>query len=290
MGCHVLAKAIDDRPADPDTLERDGQGYRRVAPIRHTIISSLGPVVSLRPRYRCSGVSTSLDPVDESLGLVADYPTGPAAEIGSFMMGECTPRDCVDSLERAGGMRPSVSMLQRLMVRIHETWESIREPVLSGLRVGEGIPATTRSVTVSLDGIMVPLQPRARSHPDAAWREASCGTVRFYDSAGHQLKMLYFGRMPQAGKGDPKAQLVAEVAHIRTLRPDSLIAVPHGTTGPSWRALSRTSRGSITGTPASISRRSRTMPRTRTGPKRIATSCSMIRTISAGSSRRSGLF
>ncbi len=133
----------------------------------------LGPVSSLRPRYRCSGVSTSLGPADESLGLVADYPTGPAAEIGPFMMGLCMPRDCVDIFERVGGMRPSVGMLQRLMVRVHETWGSIREPILSGLRAGEGIPAATRSVTVSLDGIMVPLQPRARSYLDAAWREAS---------------------------------------------------------------------------------------------------------------------
>ncbi len=37
--------------------------------------------------------------------------------------------------------------------------------------------------------------------------------------------MLYFGRMPEAGKGDLKAQLTAEVAHIRALRPDSLIVV-----------------------------------------------------------------
>ncbi len=31
--------------------------------------------------------------------------------------------------------------------------------------------------------------------------------------------------MPEAGKGDLKAQLAAEVAHIRALRPDSLIVV-----------------------------------------------------------------
>ncbi len=56
-------------------------------------------------------------------------------------------------------MRPSVIMLQRLMVKIHETWESIRAPAPSGLQAEAGIPATTRSVMVSLDGIMVPLQP-----------------------------------------------------------------------------------------------------------------------------------
>ena len=93
-------------------------------------------------------------------------------------------------------MRPSVSMLQRLMVGVHETWESIREPVLSGLRAEAGIPAATRSVTVSLDGIMVPLQPRARSHPDAAWREACCDTVGFYDSVGNQLKMELLAKLP----------------------------------------------------------------------------------------------
>ena len=48
-------------------------------------------------------------PVDESLGLVDDYLTRPAAELGLLMMGHCTAREAAAFFAKVGGMTPSVS-------------------------------------------------------------------------------------------------------------------------------------------------------------------------------------
>ena len=56
-----------------------------------TVMTTLEPVTFRRARYRNGACSTSLAPVDESLGLVDDYLTRPAAQLG-LMMGHCTAR------------------------------------------------------------------------------------------------------------------------------------------------------------------------------------------------------
>ena len=64
--------------------------------------------------------------------------------------------------------------------------------------------------TVSLDGVLL----RPDGDKEACWHEASCGTVSFHDADG----MRTLSWMPEAGKAT--AQLAAEVAHIRKMRPD----------------------------------------------------------------------
>ena len=84
------------------------------------------------------------------------------------------------------------------------------------------MPEEAVSCTVSLDG--VPLRPDGDR--EACWREASCGTVSFHDADGNRLRTVSFARMPEAGKATLKAQLAAEVAHVRKVRPDlPLVAV-----------------------------------------------------------------
>ena len=55
-------------------------------------MTSLGPLTYRRARYRSGASGASPVPVDESLGLVDDYLTRPAAELGLLMMGHCTAR------------------------------------------------------------------------------------------------------------------------------------------------------------------------------------------------------
>ena len=74
-------------------IERDGQSWFRVAVTPKTIMTSLGPVTYRRARYRSGASGASPVPVDESLGLVDDYLTRPAAELGLLMMGHCTARE-----------------------------------------------------------------------------------------------------------------------------------------------------------------------------------------------------
>ena len=114
LGCEILGACAESRDDGAPRIERDGQSWFRVAPTPKTIMSSLGPVAYRRARYRTGASSTSLMPVDESLGLVNDYLTRPAAQLGLMMMGLCTAREAEEFFEKVGGMTPSVSTLQRL--------------------------------------------------------------------------------------------------------------------------------------------------------------------------------
>ena len=73
LGCEILGACAEGRDDGAPRIERDGQNWFRVAPTPKTIMSSLGTVTYQRARYRTGASSTSLMPVDESLGLVNDY-------------------------------------------------------------------------------------------------------------------------------------------------------------------------------------------------------------------------
>ena len=229
LGCEVLGASIENRDGGASRIERSGQNWFRVAETPKTIMTSLGPVTYRRARYRNGASRTSLVPVDDSLGLVDDYLTRPAAELGLMMMGHCTAREAEEFFAKIGGMTVSVSTLQRLTRSMHERWESLGPETLDSIRGAEGIPHDAVSASVSLDGVMVALRAGEDGRAEACWREAACGTVSFHAAEGKRLKTLYPGRMPESGKVTLKAQLASEVAHIRRVRPEiGFVAIADG--------------------------------------------------------------
>ena len=229
FACEVLGAVIEKRDDGASRIERNGQKWFRLAATPKTIMTSLGPVSYRRARYRNGASRTSLVPVDETLGLVNDYLTRPAAQLGLMMMGHCTAREAEEFFEKIGGMTPSVSTLQRLTLRMHERLGSLGPEALDGIRSAEDIPHEAVSASVSLDGVMVALCAGEDGHAEASWREAACGTISFHDAEGTRLKTLYLGRMPESRKVTLKAQLASEVAHIRDVRTEiGIVAIADG--------------------------------------------------------------
>lgn len=227
--CLVLRSVIESRDDGAGRIERDGQVWYRVEETAKMVMTSLGAVEYRRPRYRRDGASSSIVPVDESLGLVNGCLTRTAAHLGVWLMGHCTSREAEAFFGKMGTMTPSASTLQRLVKAAHGSWETIGATALDTIRAAEGIPADAVTAAVSLDGIMVPLRAGEDGRAEACWREASCGTVSFHDSDGERLHTLYLGRMPESGKVSLKAQLRAEVAHIKACRPDiEIVALADG--------------------------------------------------------------
>ncbi len=227
--CLMLRSVIESRDDGAARIERDGQVRYRVEETAKTVMTSVGAVEYRRPRYRRDGASSSIVPVDESLGLVNGCLTRTAAHLGVWLMGHCTAREAEAFFSKMGTMTPSASTLQRLVKTAHGSWETIGATALDAIRAAEGIPADAVTAAVSLDGIMVPLRAGEDGRAEACWREASCGTVSFHDSEGERLHTLYLGRMPESGKVSLKAQLRAEVAHIKAFRPDmEIVALADG--------------------------------------------------------------
>ncbi len=169
-------------------VEQVGQCWFRVPATPKTIMSMLGPVKYSRARYRHGVGGPSFVPVDESLGLVNDYLTRPAARIGLMMMGHGTAREAEGFFSEMGAMRPSASTLQRLACSLHERWEGLGPQALDSIRSTEDITSEAVSASVSLDGVMVALRAGEDGRDEACWREAACGTVSFHDGEGERLR------------------------------------------------------------------------------------------------------
>ena len=62
-----------------------------------------------------------------------------------------------------------------------------------------------------------------------SYREASCGTLTWFDREGEALRTVATGRMPEAHKLTLKAQLEDELAHLAKAAPHiSAIAIADG--------------------------------------------------------------
>ena len=228
LGRTIIKTGIEQRD-DPDLnrVEKDGQVYYRQPETKKTIMTALGPVSFDRARYRTGKNGSSWFPVDGGLGLVGNDLTRTAGYRALLMVTDLPPSIAAKKLADIGALTPSASTLQRLPQVMQGHYEDLSEEVLAGIREDEEIPDGTASLAVSLDGVSMTVLRAGAGEAD--WKEASCGTVAYYDEEGTRLKTLYFGQMPEPGKVTLKGSLFDEVATIRERCPDlPLVAVADG--------------------------------------------------------------
>ena len=112
-------------------------------------------------------------PVDERLGLIDGHLTRPAARISVLLMSQCPARDAHEILAEIGAFSPSVSTLQRVTRSMHVQLEALSGEERALIRCAEDIPPDVHSMSVSLDGVMVPLMKGEDGRTDGSWGEAS---------------------------------------------------------------------------------------------------------------------
>lgn len=218
---------------------RDDKPWYWAGATHKTIMTLLGEVSYVRGRFRRRGETMSWMPVDEGLGLMGGWMTRPAAEAAVTTVAHCTYQDAEQLLQKAGAMTPSASALQDLARAVHEHWSEAEERVMAQVREAEGIPGAAVSAAVSLDGVMVPMRPGEDGRAEACWREASCGTVSFFDREGTRLAGVGLARMPEAGMTSLKARLLSEVARIQEVRPDLVLVAAADGALSNWEFLAK---------------------------------------------------
>ena len=238
-GREMLRNLIEARDDAAPRLMRDDRPWYRAGATRKTIMTLLGEVGFARSRFRRRGATMSWMPVDESLGLMGGWMTRPAAEAAVMTVARCTCQDAEQLLRKAGAMTPSASALQDLVAEVHENWSQAEEAVMPRVREAEGIPGAAVSAAISLDGVMVPMRPGEDGRAEACWREASCGTVSFFDREGTRLAGVCLARMPEAGMTSLKARLLTEVATIREARPDLVLVAAADGALSNWEFLAK---------------------------------------------------
>jgi len=250
----LIAQELARYDVEAELVEVGGVTYRQALTSPETYLSAAGPVKVERHLYRPAGRSSkSICPLELRAGIIGGRFTPRAARQAAFVMAHLTPGEGEALFAELGGMRPSRSSLDRLPKRLSERWEAQRQAWEDALRATECVPDEAQVMTVSLDGVLVPMKDggrQAKRHrPDkqakgpAGYREAGCGTVVLYDEEGQRLQTVRYGRMPEPKKVTMCQQLQAECQSIAALRPDlTLVKLADGAE-ENWRFLSRLDLG-----------------------------------------------
>lgn len=235
LGQAALSDALHHYDINCDIVEVEEQTYRRKHKAPKTYQTALGPVTLERHMYanrKLDGDGRSICPLELQTGIIEGYWTPMAAKHAMWGLSHLTAQEVEDMLLQFGKMNPSRSSLARLPKAIHQQWEAQTIAYHGELIAEERIPSNAVSFAASLDGVMIGMKPeKTADNPSqkTEWREASCGTISFFDAEGERLSTLQYGRMPEHKKATLKTLLRMNTESILKDRPDlKLVHVADG--------------------------------------------------------------
>lgn len=250
----ILAEAMAAADIDAHAIEVEGRTLRRTLRSSQTYMTSCGPIEVERTLYRdrSDPNARALAAMDLKLGIVEGFWTQRAAEQAAWVVTQMTPKKAEELFERVGSMEPSKSSLDRLPKALSERWEMEREANEAVLRDAISIPEEAKSVAVSIDGVLAPVQGgnnRAEVRAQAAkegrltkgpagYREIACATLAFCDEQGDLISAIRFGRGPEFKKLSLKETLRRDLTHVLTQRPDLSVVKIADAGGDNWEYLS----------------------------------------------------
>lgn len=231
MGRTAMQEALACYDVCVERIRVGKQIYRRRTRSSKEYQTPFGGIVIDRQTYvnrKGDGDGLSLCPLELQAGIVEGYWTPLAAQQAVWALAHLTPRETEAMLLRFKGMNPSRSSLDRLPKAINEVWEPQTVPNHIQLIHEELIPTEATSCAVSLDGVMVGMKPErpllSESLTKTQWKEASCGTISFFDARGERISTIQYGRMPEHKKVTQKELLRLHTEYIVQQRPDLQLA------------------------------------------------------------------
>ncbi len=233
MEREILAEKLEAADINVPAISINGRAYRQVLRSEDTYFTAAGAVRVMRSLYKESGAnqSKSVCPLDLRVGLIEGRWTPLAARQAVWVVAQMTPQLGEELFQRMGNMKPSKSSLDRLPKQVNARWEKRREEFEQAIRIEECVPDEAMSCAISLDGVMIPTNASKVKQSEAGkglqeskqvsiYREASCGTMSFYDEDGELLRAVRVGRMPESKKVTLKAMLKSELGHALAANPN----------------------------------------------------------------------
>lgn len=227
LGQAALSDVLNHYDTSTDVISVGEQTYRRKHKAPKEYQTALGPVSVERHVYvnrKKDGDSRSICPLELQSGIIEGYWTPLAAKNAMWALAHLTPQEVEDMLIQFGKMAPSRSSLDRLPKALNQRWEPQTIAYHEQLITNESIPSNAASFATSLDGVMIGMKPEKLPTEDkksmkTEWREASCGTISFFDSEGERISTIQYGQMPEHKKATLKTLLRINTEHILQQHP-----------------------------------------------------------------------
>jgi hypothetical protein len=237
--CEVLKSLDIDLPA----VMIGGVRYTRVGRCEAAYHTMAGSVSVERSLYRQSGERGGqpggrvVDAVSLRAGVVGDGWLPKTARAMSYAVQQGTSREARATAQEFGRLPYSRMSFERVPHVVGALAVADHQDIEDALIDAVEVPAEAGSVSVSLDRVSVPIEePRARpvgrpkkgapKRPVARnFRMAYCGTVTLHDKEGAGRYTIRYGCMPGGDILGLRDRMLADVATLRSKRPDLKIGL-----------------------------------------------------------------
>jgi hypothetical protein len=231
----TILKRLD---VDVPAVVIGGVRYTRVGRCEgayHTMIGSLSVERSL---YRQSGERGGqpggrvVDAVSLRAGVVGDGWLPRTARAMSYAVQQGTSREAQATAAELGRLPYSRASFERVAHLVGALAVADHQDIEDALIDAVEVPREACSVSVSLDRVSVPMEeprPRPAGRPkkgapkrpvERNFRMAYCGTVTLHDQTGAGRYTIRYGCMPEGDVVGLRDRMVADVATLRSKRPD----------------------------------------------------------------------
>jgi len=215
-----------------------GIRYTRVGRCEGAYHTMVGSVSVERSLYRQSGERGGqpggrvVDAVSLRAGVVADGWLPRTARAMAHQVQQGTSREAQASAKEFGRLPYSRASFERVAHVVGALAVADHQDIEDVLIDAVEVPEEARSVSISLDRVSVPMEeprrrPAGRPRKDAPkrpiernFRMAYCGTVTLHDENGAGGYTIRYGCMPDGDVIGLRDRMVADVATLRSKRPD----------------------------------------------------------------------
>lgn len=189
------------------TITVDGKKYRKVGRYAGTYYPKAKPVTLTRSLYRAVGVRNgkTVDAISLKLGCVEDGWLPETADAMACLLQSVPGAEAEKLAKKLGRVTYSASSFKRVGSAVGYLYEAGRNVIEDALIAECVIPDKTRSLTVSLDRVALPMEvdvPRKAGRPRKGapkrsvarvYEMAWVGTVSLVDGAGEALHTIRYG-------------------------------------------------------------------------------------------------
>src|SRR6516164_7297416 len=215
-----------------------GVRYTRVGPCEGAYHTMMGSVSVERSLYRQSGERGGqpggrvVDAVSLRAGVVGDGWLPRTARAMSYAVQQGTSREAQATAQELGRLPYARASFERVAHLVGALAVADHQDIEDALIDAVEVPQEASSVSVSLDRVSVPMEeprPRSAGRPkkgapkrpvERNFRMAYCGTVTLHDQSGVSGYTIRYGCMPEGDILGLRDRMVADVATLRSKRPD----------------------------------------------------------------------
>jgi len=202
-------------PTDP-VLEVNEQRLRFKMISPKEFLTCFGPMTLERSLYQADAGGRGYVPLDEFWDMAGEFATAEVREAVLFSVAHITPLETEQLLRKCALFHPSATAIQHIVTPVGDFIRARGEDLDSIIRAEETIPAGTRVVAASLDGVNVLLnepgvkrgRPVERPGLDSSlvqptsYKNAMVGSISFYGivpkgkDGPQRLASRYVAQMP----------------------------------------------------------------------------------------------